>query len=163
MASLVKYKLYNNKYKVYENGDIYSLINNKFLKPYPDSSGYLTVRLSGKMFMVHKIVMLLFVGECNGLVVDHLDGNKLNNNLSNLEYVTRSENLVRMNKMMDYKNKNKNHKPVKVLYRGEVYSSQRELAKRLNIASTTISTALKRGYKLLGYEITKVTTNGMVE
>lgn len=43
---------------------------------------------------VHRLVMLAFNGPSQ-LTVDHLDGNTLNNKLSNLEYVSLNENLVR--------------------------------------------------------------------
>jgi hypothetical protein len=46
-----------------------------------------------KNFLVHRLVMLAFVGPCpEGHNVNHKDGNKTNPRLENLEYVTRSEN-----------------------------------------------------------------------
>ncbi len=44
---------------------------------------------------MHNLVTLAFIGPKNGLTVDHIDGNKENNNLSNLEYVTNAENMRR--------------------------------------------------------------------
>jgi predicted O-linked N-acetylglucosamine transferase (SPINDLY family) len=71
----------------------------KILKSYISSNGYLSVSLSkdGKtrMFNVHSLLMLSFVDKNytkNKLVVNHKDGDKLNNNFSNLEIVTSSQN-----------------------------------------------------------------------
>jgi hypothetical protein len=61
-----------------------------------DNFGYSVIRLhngSGKTFKVHRLVANAFLGEPNGLEVNHIDGNKSNNNLNNLEYCTKSENL----------------------------------------------------------------------
>jgi len=71
------------------------LSKEKFLTPIKNSSGYLWVKLcvgGEKSFAVHRLVMLAFVGESD-LVVNHLDLNKLNNRIDNLEYCTRRENV----------------------------------------------------------------------
>ena len=47
-----------------------------------------------RMFLVHILVMRCFVGEKpTNMDVNHLDGVKTNNNLKNLEYCTRSQNI----------------------------------------------------------------------
>src|SRR5688572_7233529 len=60
--------------------------------------GYCTVSLrikdEYKRTLVHRIVMITFSGDCPpGYEVNHIDGKKANNRLSNLEYMTRSQNL----------------------------------------------------------------------
>ena len=65
--------------------------------PFLSRHGYFRVVLSinnhQKKYFVHRLVMLAFVGVCpDGLEVNHIDGNKLNNRLDNLEYISRSEN-----------------------------------------------------------------------
>jgi len=59
---------------------------------------YLKVDLSKeskvKTFRIHKLVANAFLNKINNdLVVNHKDGNKRNNRLDNLEYVTQSENV----------------------------------------------------------------------
>jgi hypothetical protein len=71
--------------------------NVKVLKP-ALSGGYLKTVLQndqGKYssWTVHKFVCLAFFGERNGKEVNHKDGKKTNNNIHNLEYCTRSENV----------------------------------------------------------------------
>lgn len=68
------------------------------LKPWIDAGGYYTVNPwthggSKGRIKVHRLVALTFLGECpKGLEVNHIDGNKLNNCVTNLEYITHSEN-----------------------------------------------------------------------
>lgn len=52
-----------------------------------DSSGV------NKKMLLHRLVAITFLGLQDGKEVNHIDGDKLNNNLSNLEWVTRGENL----------------------------------------------------------------------
>ncbi|CAE7525189.1 unnamed protein product, partial [Symbiodinium sp. KB8] len=58
-------------------------------------NGYLYVRRNGRAFAVHRLVTATFLGQpaSADLDVNHKDGNRCNNNLENLEYVTRSENI----------------------------------------------------------------------
>lgn len=56
---------------------------------------YKKVKLTnGKTFKVHKLVALTFMGNPDGLTVNHIDGDKSNNHVDNLEYVTQSENML---------------------------------------------------------------------
>ena len=70
----------------------------RLLKPTINKDGYMFVRLckngKSKNMRIHKLVANAFLGE-NDLQVDHIDGNKLNNRLDNLEYVTPKENTQR--------------------------------------------------------------------
>ena len=72
------------------------------LAQHPDGSGYPQVSLMRngrrKNKHVHRLVAEAFLGPSN-LHVDHLNGNKLDNRLSNLEYVTISENVLRAQAM----------------------------------------------------------------
>ena len=70
----------------------------KELKYDPNSTGYLRVSLckEGKVTrrFVHQLVAEHFcLGQAEGLVVNHIDGNITNNKACNLEWVTPSENV----------------------------------------------------------------------
>ena len=88
-----------NNYVIYEDGSIYSKRKNDFLQPLIDSKGYqyIDIRHTNsviKLPKVHRLVMLAFVGHQEGMQINHKDGNKFNNQLSNLEYVTQEENRI---------------------------------------------------------------------
>jgi hypothetical protein len=61
------------------------------------SNGYLSIRLynvgKDKLVFVHRVIAKAFIPNPEGKnFVNHIDGNKLNNNISNLEWCTSSEN-----------------------------------------------------------------------
>lgn len=74
------------------------LSKGRILTPKVTEYGYLSVKLSvaGKVktFFVHRLVAFSFLGrEVEGLQVNHIDGNKRNNNSNNLEWCTSQQNI----------------------------------------------------------------------
>lgn len=57
--------------------------------------GYFTVSMNDKKYAIHRVVLASFnpVDNLENLTVDHIDGNKTNNCLSNLRWVTNEENI----------------------------------------------------------------------
>lgn len=87
-------------YLISNYGRVYNSYMNIFLKPGISGSGYYFVYLSTvygqKMMQLHRLVMLTFepIENADQLQVNHKDGNKLNNKYYNLEWVTRSQNIL---------------------------------------------------------------------
>ena len=59
------------------------------------SNGYFVVHKAGRLMLVHRIVAATFLGQPSSpkLMVNHVDCNRGNNRLENLEYVTNSQNV----------------------------------------------------------------------
>ena len=87
------------KRKAKNRGKGKRIIRERILKPSMDRpNGYYQIKLSknGKLktFKIHKLVIEHFLNKISkGLVVNHIDGNKLNNNINNLEICTQKDNI----------------------------------------------------------------------
>lgn len=79
-------------YIVHSDGRVWSKITKRFMNPTLSKTGYLI--LGSKLGSVHRLVVETFLGEIpEGLAVNHINGDKTDNNLDNLEVVTYSENM----------------------------------------------------------------------
>ena len=69
-------------------------LKGKELKPCKAGAGYLSVRFNfgGKSYYVHRLVGEHFIDGDKSLDINHKDGNKENNFVDNLEFVTKSQN-----------------------------------------------------------------------
>ena len=86
-------------------GKVWNNIKQKYLKQSKDTQGYLHVRLSNngitKTIKVHKLIAIYYLNQTdNKLIVDHIDNNKLNNTVENLQLISQ-----RLNSSKDRKNK----------------------------------------------------------
>lgn len=91
---------FGDTYEVSNQGRIKNIVTGKIRKLSLNKQGYLHCVISrGRKrkiaIKVHRAVAENFVtGKEDGLVINHIDGNKLNNNKDNLEWVTISENVL---------------------------------------------------------------------
>lgn len=133
-----------------------------------DKKGYLTVDLyhNGQRVTkrVHRLVADVFIPNPDDKpIINHIDGNKHNNNVNNLEWVTYTENsrhawntgLAKPSYgMVGKKNPNggRKGKPIRIIETGEVFSSAIECEKAINGNNGHINDCLKgrqethRGY-----------------
>lgn len=87
----------NTTYSVSSLGNVYNSYTGKMLKPFPNNNGYLVVDLFHntvrERVAVHRMVAITFIENPERKeFVNHIDGNKQNNRVDNLEWVTPSEN-----------------------------------------------------------------------
>lgn len=67
----------------------------KVINPWEESHGYLKVTISRSHYFVHRLVMCAFLRRQHDKEeINHIDGNKKNNSIENLEWVTHSENML---------------------------------------------------------------------
>ena len=111
-------------YQINRHGEIKNRHTGKIKRQQVDKrTGYLKVHLydNGKDHYkaVHQVLGEVFLDKPRGLDINHDDGNKLNNDLSNLIPATRSENIQHA-----YDNGlNPRARPVKIVETGEIFPS----------------------------------------
>ena len=82
-------------YEVSQNGEVRNATTKHIKSLRKSERGYLRVTLypSGKTYSIHRLVAITWLDNNNKLPsVNHKDGNKLNNKVSNLEWCTPKEN-----------------------------------------------------------------------
>lgn len=142
------------KYLVSSKGRVRSLQNNRdlLLKPVI-TNGYYKVRLSNNGKIDDKLIAYLvyftFITDTlkENYVVDHIDGNKLNNNLENLRYISRSENT----RAAYYSQQNQSNIQPVICYKNGQYigtfPSCKEASRQLNCDASAISKCCRGIYK----------------
>lgn len=88
----------NDHYEVSDTGEVRSLFTGRVLSQVTNKKGYKLVSLwsenKGHMRLVHRLVAEAFIpNPCNKDTVNHKNGDKSDNSVSNLEWMTRAENL----------------------------------------------------------------------
>ena len=140
-------KNYEGLYEINQYGNVRSLCKrhyHKIMKDRIDRGGYVSVKVSKgdrcSTQYVHRLLAFAFIeNPDNKRMVNHIDGNKLNNDLKNLEWCTASENMVHA-----YKLRLCSPKPRKVIdgCTGEIFNSAKSAAKILCVAYPTMKNYL---------------------
>lgn len=84
-------------YLISDKGEIKSIKTGKIMKPWLNETGYLTITLKNiygkrKTFKIHRLVAQAFISNPdNKITVHHIDKDKLNNKVNNLEWRTHKE------------------------------------------------------------------------
>ncbi len=154
-------KDFNNIYQVSNYGRIrginrlvnsksnsYKVVKGQLRVCIKGNCGYLRVSLSknnyNKYYSVHRLVAMAFIiNDDNKSTVNHKDGNKLNNNLDNLEWMTKSENILHglKNRLIPTGEKRKDSKLTlkNVKYIRNSRENGAYLAKKFNVSQSLIS------------------------
>lgn len=141
------------KYFITEEGKLFKFLKSsktfKEIKGSINPDGYLRVDLrdrinkKGKMFFMHNLMANVFL-DYNG-EIDHIDRNKLNNNITNIRKTTRSENNLNKSKE-NVRTKRKTYdrdiEDVRLLK--EIGLSNVKIAERLGITYQQVRTRLKK-------------------
>ena len=149
-------------YMISTNGEIYSRKRNKMLRQSTAKNGYKRVSLKrGTSIAVHKLVALAFIPNPNNyLEVNHIDEDKTNNSVGNLEWCTRKYNVnygaAQKNRVRhtDWERMaSKLRKPVCMILRNEViavFRSMKEAEQKTGIKSGNISRCCNGKIKTAG-------------
>ena len=143
---------YEGQYAITDDGRVWSYKSKRFLSLNINTRGYLSVRLykdgEGSSKRIHRLVLETFkpVAGMEKLQVNHIDEDKLNNNLSNLEWTTAKENTQHsLYKRIGIK-KGKIKQVAQYSLDGEliaVYKNQAEASRKTNINRYSISDVLR--------------------
>lgn len=129
-----------------KNGNIKKL-KSKLMKTSKKKNGYMSLQLKGKDFLVHRLVLESFYGKVeNKAYVNHINGIRHDNRLSNLEWCTAKENTQHAIKIGNHDVVGENNpfsklnendvKRIKLMLK--LNHKKTEIAKIFNISRTTV-------------------------
>ena len=139
-----------------KNGYLKRIKTNRIFKPCVTKNGYyqVAIPINGKQktVYIHRLVANNFIANPNNYnEINHIDGNKLNNNVSNLEWCTRNHNIkeaYRLN-LLEVPKGEKHWSSKKVLqynlYTGEItrWNSMMDIKRELGYSTGAICDACK--------------------
>lgn len=152
---------FGGRYEASEHGEIRHSLNKNIRKARLNKFGYLQMNFSrndgtGKSdtVLIHRLIALTFIPNPDNLPeVNHIDGNKQNNNVDNLEWCDKSENQLHAHRLgLSYvyhgekhpcaKFTNEQAKQIRKLY-NEEHISQQKIADFFNVSQSTIGRIIR--------------------
>src|SRR5690606_28733657 len=130
------------------NGDnTFRVVKERYLKTNKKTNEYIKVNLSGKSFRVHRLVATAFIGNPNNYPeVNHINGDKTDNNVTNLEWCSSSYNMkhneklgvvVRGNKHVNSTIDEQTAKEIKILLKSGI--KQKDIASKFDITENIVN------------------------
>lgn len=115
----------NNRYLATFDGHIYDKKLNKYVAENKSKRGWIRCHIWYKnkriTIGVHRLIAYAYLG-VSDLTVNHKDGNKNNNSITNLEYMTLQEQNIHRSKIL----KVGNQKPIICIEQNKIYNSAKE-------------------------------------
>lgn len=141
---------YEGLYAITKDGQVWSYISNKFLKPSGNGNGYLKVNLGrGNQHYIHRLVAMVYIPNPLGLSqVNHKDEDKSNNNVDNLEWVN-----AKVNANYGTRNQRVSKTKSRAVYCVELdktYLGAKEAGKSLGVCFTSIRKCCRGTQKTAG-------------
>ena len=143
------------------NGTGFYISKEKILNGHINSKGYIQVELKGNPVLVHRLVAKAFIPNVdNKPQVNHIDGNKANNRVENLEWCTNSENQIHAYKNGLNIHSGKSGRPKKKVCQIDlktgkiinIFNSIAEARRSLGVSKDNISQVCNgKRHKCLGY------------
>lgn len=153
------YSINHNRYKVY-----YTYHPGCRLTYQINHDGYRVVMISlegkSKLVPIHRMVALAFISNLdNKPQVNHIDGDKLNDDVTNLEWVTRSENMIHARdtglwdpQVCGAASRIKTGKPVRCISDGREFASISECSKFYSVDSSSVTDAIRNSRSCKGHK-----------
>jgi hypothetical protein len=161
--TIKKFKLKKYKENIFCNkqGEIFKInTKGKLIKKIPNiqKNGYLRIFINKKSEYVHRIIYQTFKGIIDhNMTIDHIDNNKQNNILSNLQILTRKENVKKYYSKLKQENPVLKRKSVFLVKDGYSYFFPSIFSAAKWLTGTTISVSQACDQRILktykGYRI----------
>lgn len=154
---------YGNVYgkpKRVKHRNIMMYISRRVCRQHPNKKGYPTVYIykSSKKytFRTHRLVAICFIPNPNNLPqINHKDGNKLNNHVSNLEWCTNLENMRHSHYVLGRKklrgDRNKMARPLIQLTTGIYFETMKDARSALSLCQGALRKSIHEGTHSLAF------------